>query len=89
MSYYIGFDLGTSSVKLCLTDEKGNLIKEASRSYEVLQPTPGWKEIAPETWWENACEAMQELLDGVDGSLVKGIGVTGQMHTLILMDEHG
>lgn len=89
MSYYIGFDLGTSSVKLCLTDEKGNLIKEANRSYEVLQPTLGWKEIDPETWWENACEAMQELLEGVDGSLIKGIGVTGQMHTLILMDEHG
>ena len=89
MSYYIGFDLGTSSVKLCLTDEKGKLVKEASRSYEVLQPTLGWKEIDPEIWWESACEAMKELLDGFNGGLIKGIGVTGQMHTLILLDEHG
>lgn len=89
MSYYIGFDLGTSSVKLCLTDENGSLIKEVSRSYEVLQPAPGWKEIAPEIWWKNSCEAMLELLNGVDGKLIKGIGVTGQMHTLILMDEDG
>jgi len=89
MSYYIGFDLGTSSVKLCLTDENGTLIKEASRSYELLQPAPGWKEIEPGTWWENSCEAMKELLEDVDGSLVKGIGVTGQMHTLVLLDEEG
>jgi len=89
MSYYIGFDLGTSSVKLCLTDEKGNLIKEASRSYELLQPNQGWKEIDPRTWWENSCEAIEELLDGTDGCLVKGIGVTGQMHTLILLDANG
>lgn len=89
MFYYIGFDLGTSSVKLCLVDEKGKLIKEVSRSYEVLQPVPGWKEISPEIWWENSCEAIKELLEDVDGKLIKGIGVTGQMHTLILMDEQG
>ena len=71
MAYYSGFDLGKSSVKLCLTDEKGILIKEASRSYELLQPKQGWKEIEPKTWWENSCEAIEELLDGVDGSLVK------------------
>ncbi len=89
MSYYIGLDLGTSSVKLCLTDEKGKLIKEASRSYEVQQPTLGWKEIEPETWWKNTCEAMNELLEGIEGCRIKGIGVTGQMHTLILLDKDG
>lgn len=89
MFYYIGFDLGTSSVKLCLTDEKGKIINEASRSYELQQPVPGWKEINPSVWWENSCEAMEELLRGVDGEKVKGIGVTGQMHTLILLDEQG
>lgn len=87
MSYYIGIDLGTSSVKLCLTDGQGALIRESGRSYTLLQPKPGWKEIEPETWWEAACQAMEELLDGFDGSLIRGIGVTGQMHTLILLDE--
>lgn len=89
MAYYIGLDLGTSSVKVCLTDEKGTLIKESSCSYEVLQPDLGWKEISPEIWWEKSCEALSELLRDVDGTLVKGIGVTGQMHTLILLDEQG
>lgn len=89
MCYYIGIDLGTSSVKLCLTDEKGKIIREAGRTYRLLQPFPGWKEIEPETWWEGFCGAMKELLDGVDGSRVRGLGVTGQMHTLVLLDEQG
>ncbi len=89
MSYYIGIDLGTSSVKLCLTNEKGKLVKGASRSYELLCPAAGWKEVEPETWWDRFCRAMEELLEGIDGNLIRGIGVTGQMHTLILLDEHG
>ena len=89
MSYYIGLDLGTSSVKLCLTNEDGVLLKEASRSYELQQPALGWKEIEPEIWWRQTCGAMRELLEGVDGEKVRGIGVTGQMHTLILMDRNG
>ena len=66
MSYYIGLDLGTSSVKLCLTNEDGVLLKEASRSYELQQPALGWKEIEPEIWWRQTCGAMRELLEGVD-----------------------
>lgn len=89
MSYYIGLDLGTSSVKLCLIDEKGTYIKEASRCYEVFQPQSGWKEINPELWWKCTCEAMDELLKSVDVHHIKGIGVTGQMHTLIVLDEKG
>lgn len=89
MSYYIGIDLGTSSVKLCLIDQDGKLIKECSKSYELLQPFSGWKEIDTNTWWECTCDAFAELLTGVDSSLVKGIGVTGQMHTLILIDGEG
>lgn len=89
MSYYIGLDLGTSSVKLCLTNEDGVLLKEASRPYELLQPALGWKEIEPEIWWKQSCEAMKELLDGVDGGQIRGIGVTGQMHTLILINRDG
>lgn len=89
MAYYIGFDLGTSSVKLCLTDGQGALLRAASRPYQLLQPAPGWKEIDPETWWAAAVEAMDELLQGVDKTQIAGIGVTGQMHTLVLLDETG
>lgn len=89
MSYYIGIDLGTSAVKICLIDEKGNLIKEDSRSYKWIQPVEGWKEISTKTWWNCTCDGVKSLLDGVDSSKVKGIGVTGQMHSLVLLDQDG
>lgn len=86
---FIGIDLGTSSVKLVLTDENGKLLREAGRDYRLLQPAQGWKEIRPETWWDASAQALDELLDGADRDQVAGIGVTGQMHTVVLLDEAG
>ena len=97
---YIGIDLGTSSVKIMLTDVRGRILREAGREYSLLQPAPGWKEIEAQTWWQAVEEAMEDLLgaspDGpgwqaekeLRGS-VRGIGVTGQMHSLVLLDEKG
>lgn len=89
MGYYIGIDMGTSSVKLVLTDEAGSVISEAAKEYSLRQPAPGWKEIEAETWWEAAAGAMSELLDGQDRHAVRAIGITGQMHSLVLLDEEG
>ena len=98
---YIGIDLGTSSVKLLLTDAQGKVLGEASREYSLLQPAPGWKEIEAQTWWQAVQEALEELLGnssadspaaGGPESLretVRGIGVTGQMHSLVLLDGDG
>ena len=86
---FIGIDLGTSSVKLILADETGMILRESSREYSLLQPAQGWKEIWPRTWWEAASQAMDELLDGTDRSAVEGIGVTGQMHTVVPLDRQG
>lgn len=89
MAYYIGIDLGTSSVKLVLTDQEGNVRKEAGEPYPLLQPGSGWKEIEPQTWWDAVCRAMTALLDKGEGSQVEGIGITGQMHSLVMLDENG
>ena len=89
MGYYIGIDMGTSSVKLVLTDETGSVIAEASQEYSLLQPAPGWKEIEAQTWWEAAAKAMSVLLDGQDRRAVRAIGITGQMHSLVLLDGEG
>lgn len=90
---YIGIDLGTSSVKLMLTDAHGNVLAEAGREYSLLQPLPGWKEIEAQTWWQAVEEALEELLETGPGvkrrGCVRGIGVTGQMHSLVLLDETG
>ena len=90
---YIGIDLGTSSVKVMMTDAQGKVLAEAGREYSLLQPLPGWKEIEAQTWWQAVEEALTELLEtgpgGKKRGYVRGIGVTGQMHSLVLLDEDG
>lgn len=89
MAYYIGIDLGTSSVKLVLMEERGSILREFSQDYRLLQPAQGWKEIDPQTWWDATAKAMDQLLVDVDGSLIEGIGITGQMHTVVMLDAQG
>ena len=87
MGYYIGADLGTSSLKLMLVAENGKIIKSATREYDVIYPRIGWSEQKPSDWWEAFVSGMSELLSGVDSSLVRGIGVAGQMHGLVALDS--
>lgn len=85
--YYIGIDLGTSAMKLLLVDEKGQIQSSASREYPLLLPQPGWSEQEPVCWWEALLSGMEELLSGVDKTQVAGIGVGGQMHGLVVLDQ--
>ena len=85
---YIGIDLGTSSVKLLLMGEKGEVIKTASRSYPVEYPKNGWSQQNPEDWLSGTLDGMAELLNGVNKAEVNGIGVGGQMHGLVILDEN-
>ena len=82
MEYYIGIDLGTSSVKLMLVDSEGKINSTATKEYPVIYPHSGWSEQNAEDWWNAVSEKIPELLDGFDGQAVKGIGVAGQMHGL-------
>lgn len=85
---YIGIDLGTSSVKLLLADEKGNILKTAVREYPLIFPKDGWSEQQPGEWWNGTLSALDEILENTDRSLIKGIGVAGQMHGLVILDEN-
>lgn len=89
MAHYIGIDLGTSSVKLVLITEHGTVLFESSREYSFSQPQEGFKEISANIWWNGVDEAMAELLANADRNLIKGIGITGQMHSLVLLDIAG
>ena len=51
MKYFIGADLGTSSLKLLLIDSDKNIIKTVTKSYDVIYPKSGWSEQNPEDWW--------------------------------------
>ncbi len=86
--YAIGIDLGTSAVKLLLMDENGIVCRQASRSYPLEFPKPGWSQQNPLDWKEAVFDAVPELLRDVDASQVKAIGVGGQMHGLVILDEN-
>ncbi len=85
--YYIGVDLGTSSVKLILMDAGGDIIKSVSKSYPLSFPRSGWSEQDPYQWFDRTMEGLHELLEGTDRSLVKGMSFGGQMHGLVVLDE--
>lgn len=85
--YYIGIDLGTSATKLMLVDEKGEILNAVTKEYPLEFPAPGWSQQAPEDWKKAVLEGIPELLNGFDTNSVCGIGVGGQMHGLVILDE--
>ena len=87
MSYTIGADLGTSSCKLLLVDEQGQILRSVSRSYPLHFPHPGWSEQHPSDWWDGFVSGIHELLENIDASQVIAIGLGGQMHGLVALDE--
>ena len=78
MNYLIGIDLGTSSTKTVLFDEKGEVIASASKDYPLYTPHNGWAEQKPEDWFAQSMEGMKELTKDIDRTKVAGIGFGGQ-----------
>lgn len=90
MNYLIGIDLGTSATKTVLFDENGNVIASASKEYPLYQPQNGWAEQKPEDWRDAALETITKVVkdSGVDKEEIKGLGISGQMHGLVMLDEN-
>ena len=86
MNYYIGIDLGTSSCKGILTDRTGAVLGEHSVEYPVYSPKPGYSEQDPEEWFRAAREILSVLSRGREEE-IRGIGIAGQMHGLVMLDE--
>lgn len=87
--YLLGIDIGTSATKTVLFDTTGQQIASASMEYELYQPHPGWAEQNPEDWWIAVKRTMKKVMiqSSVGSEEVKGIGLSGQMHGLVLLDE--
>ncbi|MCM1299472.1 MAG: xylulokinase, partial [[Eubacterium] siraeum] len=85
--YYIGIDLGTSAVKLLLTDKYGKVSKTVTKEYPLYFPRSGWSEQQPEDWWEAVKKGLGELIGCVDKTQIAGIGCAGQMHGLVILDD--
>ena len=88
---FLGIDLGTSSVKVLLVDAAQAVIGSATVALSVQRPRPGWSEQHPADWWQAVLDAVDQLRRNVPGPLaaVEGIGLSGQMHGAVLLDETG
>ncbi len=87
--YCIGIDIGTSATKTILCDLDGNLVAEVSREYPLSQPHNGWAEQEPRDWWNATVETLREVTATVDPAAIVGVGFSGQMHGLVMLDEQG
>lgn len=91
MEYVIGVDLGTSGTKTVLFSTDGQPLASKTIEYPLYQPQNGWAEQAPEDWWHAACGSMKEVISksGINPKDIKGIGISGQMHGLVMLDKAG
>lgn len=90
MPALLGIDIGTSGAKTILIDEAGKLIARATAEYPLYSPRPLWSEQSPDDWWSAVCSTVREVLDrsGTDPRQIKGVGLSGQMHGSVFLDEH-
>ncbi len=88
MSYFIGIDVGTSATKSVLFDETGKNIFSNSSEYELIQPHNGWAQQRPNDWKNAALKTLKSIAQKVNSDEIKGIGVSGQMHGLVVLDEN-
>ncbi len=91
MKYLLGVDLGTSGTKTVLFDENGVAISSATIEYPIIQLQNGWAEQNPTDWWNAARDTIKFVIKDskVDAADIVGLGISGQMHGLVLLDENG
>jgi xylulokinase len=85
---FLGIDLGTSSLKALVLDVDGTIAGSAAAPYPMSTPQPGWAESDPEDWWAAARTAVVEAT-GAHAAEIAAIGLSGQMHGVVLSDEVG
>ncbi|MCR5040826.1 MAG: xylulokinase, partial [Clostridia bacterium] len=88
MKYTIGVDLGTSGVKLIALGSDGRIASSVTKEYPIYYPKPHYSEQDPEDWFKATVDGLSELLCSVDPSDVAALGIGGQMHGLVMLDEN-
>lgn len=91
MSNYLGIDIGTSGTKALIINARGKILSTATAEYGGSSPRPGWSEQNPEDWWQGTAKAVKKALRKADikGTSIQGIGLSGQMHGLVITDANG
>ncbi|MFY9381183.1 MAG: xylulokinase, partial [Eubacteriales bacterium] len=89
MAYLLGIDIGTSGTKTALFDEAGKKLASYTGEYPMYQPQNGWAEQDPADWWEATVAGIRAVTASIDVSQIAGIGLSGQMHGLVMLDAAG
>ncbi|MDR1779026.1 MAG: xylulokinase [Clostridiales Family XIII bacterium] len=85
----IGIDIGTSGTKSALFAADGTPVASHTAEYPMAQPANGWAEQDPQHWWNAVCEGLRAVLAQAGAREIAGIGLSGQMHGLVMLDAGG
>ena len=88
---FLGLDVSTTGAKALLIDEAGSVVSSATTDLPLSTPKPLWSEQDPHDWWDGIARSIRNALAGagVGGERVRAVGLTGQMHGLVLLDAAG
>ncbi len=91
MTLLLGIDLSTTGAKALLIDEKGSVVSSATTPLSLSTPRDLWSEQEPREWWEATVKSVKQALSVANssGEEVAAIGLTGQMHGLVVLDDEG
>ncbi|MEA2653118.1 MAG: xylulokinase [Chloroflexota bacterium] len=91
MPHVIGIDVSTTATKAVLIDETGTVRGVGTTDYGFEVPRPLWSEQSPALWWDGAVASIRSVLASTDvaGGDIAAVGLTGQMHGLVLLDGAG
>ena len=91
MNCLLGIDIGTSGTKTVLFDENGTPLASSTVEYPLYQPQNGWAEQDPDDWYRASVQTIRTVIEtsGVSPESIKGIGLSGQMHGLVMLDASG
>ncbi len=89
MPFTVGIDIGTSSTKAVVVENTGKVVYTVSHEYDFATPQALWAESDPKDWWAATQACLRDIAANVDAGDIVGLGLTGQMHGLVLLDDSG